>query len=47
MHLVDLENVDRTGFLATYVEKRDKKEPGFKAGYEADVALIEKELTVH
>lgn len=44
MHLVDLENVDRTGFLAAYVEKRDRKEPGFKAAYEAEVALIENEL---
>lgn len=44
MHLVDLENVDCTGFLAAYVEKRDQKEPGFKAAYEAEVALIEKEL---
>lgn len=44
MQLVDLENVDHTGFLADYVEKRDRKEPGFKAGYEAEVALIEDEL---
>lgn len=44
MHLVNLENVDRTGFLAAYVEKRDQKEPGFKAAYEAEVVLIEKEL---
>ena len=44
MHLVDLENVDRTGFLAAYVEKRDRKEPDFKAAYEAEVALIEDEL---
>lgn len=44
MTLVDLETVDRTGFLAAYVEKRDQKEPGFKAGYERDVALIEDEL---
>ena len=44
MNLVDLEKVDRTGFLASYVEKRDQKEPGFKVAYEAEVALIEKEL---
>lgn len=44
MHLVNLETVDRTGFLAAYVEKRDRKEPGFKAAYEAEVALIEDEL---
>ena len=44
MHLVDLEEVDRTGFLAAYVEKREQKEPGFKAGYEREVALIEDEL---
>lgn len=44
MHLVDLEEVDRTGFLAAYVEKRDRKESGFKAAYEAEVASIEKEL---
>lgn len=44
MHLVDLETVDCTGFLAAYVEKRDQKDPGFKAGYEAEVALIEDEL---
>lgn len=44
MHLVDLETVDRTGFLAAYVEKRDRKESGFKAAYEAEVVLIEKEL---
>lgn len=44
MHLVDLEEVDRTGFLAAYVEKREQKEPGFKVGYEAEVALIEDEL---
>lgn len=44
MNLVNLENVDRTGFLAAYVEKRDQKELGFKAAYEAEVALIESEL---
>lgn len=44
MQLVDLENVDRTGFLAAYVEKRDQKEPGFKAVYEAEVMRIENEL---
>lgn len=44
MHLVDLENVDRTGFLAAYVEKREQKEPGFRKAYEAEVASIEKEL---
>ena len=44
MHLVDLEEVDRIGFLAVYVEKRDRKEPGFKVAYEAEVVLIEKEL---
>ena len=44
MQLVDLENVDRTGFLAAYVEKRDQKEPGFKAAYEAEVMRIEEEL---
>ena len=44
MRLVDLENVDRTGFLAAYVEKRNQKEVGFKAAYEAEVALIENEL---
>lgn len=44
MRLVDLENVDRTGFLAAYVEKREQKEPGFKAGYEAEVIRIEEEL---
>ncbi len=44
MHLVDLENVDRTGFLAAYVEKRGQKEPSFKVAYEAEVALIENEL---
>lgn len=43
MELVDLEKVDN-GFLAAYVEKREQKEPGFKAAYEAGVALIEKEL---
>lgn len=43
MNLVDLEKVDN-GFLADYVEKRDQKEPGFKAGYEAEVVSIEKEL---
>lgn len=44
MTLVDLENVDRTGFLAAYVEKREQREPGFKAACEAEVALIEDEL---
>lgn len=44
MTLVDLEKVDRTGFLADYVEKREQKEPGFKAAYEAEVVLIEKKL---
>lgn len=44
MNLVDLEKVDRTGFLATYVEKREQKEPGFKAAYEAEVMRIENEL---
>lgn len=44
MTLVDLEKVDRTGFLADYVEKREQKEPGFKVAYEADVTRIEKEL---
>ena len=44
MTLVDLEKVDRTGFLTAYVEKREQKEPGFKAGYEAEVMRIEKEL---
>ena len=44
MTLVDLEKVDCTGFLAAYVEKRGQKEPGFKAGYEREVALIEDEL---
>lgn len=44
MTLVDLEKVDRTGFLAAYVEKREQKEPGFKAAYEVEVDLIEKEL---
>lgn len=43
MTLVDLEKVDN-GFLAAYVEKRNQKEPGFKAGYEAEVMRIEKEL---
>ena len=43
MALVDLEKVDN-GFLAAYVEKREQKEPGFKAAYEAGVTLIEKEL---
>lgn len=44
MTLVALENVDRTGFLAAYVEKRDQKEPGFKAAYKAEVMRIEDEL---
>lgn len=44
MTLVDLEKVDRTGFLADYVEKREERASGFKAAYEAEVALIEKEL---
>lgn len=44
MHLVDLENVDRTGFLAAYVKKRERREPGFKVGYEVEVMRIEKEL---
>lgn len=44
MNLVELEKVDRTGFLAAYVEKRDQREPGFKAGYEAEVMHIEEEL---
>ena len=44
MTLVDLEKVDRIGFLADYVERREQKEPGFKAAYEAEVDLIEKEL---
>lgn len=44
MTLVDLEKVDRTGFLAAYVEKREQKEPGFKAAYEAEVMRIEEEL---
>ena len=44
MTLVDLAKVDRTGFLAAYVEKREQREPGFKAGYEAEVVLIENEL---
>lgn len=43
MTLVDLEKVDN-GFLAAYVEKRDQKEPGFKAAYEAEVMRIEEEL---
>ena len=43
MTLVDLEKVDN-GFLADYVEKRDRKKSGFKAAYEAEVGLIEKEL---
>lgn len=43
MTLVDLENIDN-GFLADYVEKRDQKEPGFKAVYEVEVMRIEKEL---
>lgn len=43
MNLVDLEKVDN-GFLAVYVEKRNQKESGFKAAYEAEVVLIEKEL---
>lgn len=43
MALVDLEKVDN-GFLAAYVAKREQKEPGFKAAYEAEVALIENEL---
>lgn len=43
MTLVDLEKVDN-GFLAAYVEKRDQKESGFKAVYEAEVVSIEKEL---
>lgn len=43
MNLVELEKVDNS-FLAAYVEKRDQKEPGFKAGYEAEVMCIEKEL---
>ena len=36
MQLVDLEKVDN-GFLVAYVEKREQKEPGFKAAYEAEV----------
>ena len=43
MTLVDLKNVDN-GFLADYVEKREQKEPGFKAAYEAEVMRIENEL---
>lgn len=43
MTLVDLEKVDN-GFLAAYVEKRDQKEPGFKAAYEAEAMRIEEEL---
>lgn len=43
MNLVDLEKIDN-GFLAAYVEKREQREPGFKAVYEAEVILIEKEL---
>jgi hypothetical protein len=43
MTLVDLEKVDN-GFLAVYVEKREQKEPGFKATYEAEVMRIEEEL---
>lgn len=43
MQLVDLEKVDN-GFLAAYVEKREQKEPGFKAAYEAEVMRIEEEL---
>lgn len=44
MTLVELERVDRTGFLAAYVEKREQQEPGFKAAYEAEVMRIENEL---
>lgn len=43
MTLVVLEKVDN-GFLADYVEKREQKEPGFKAVYEAEVMRIEEEL---
>ena len=43
MTLVDLEKVDN-GFLVDYVEKRDQKEHGFKAAYEAEVSSIEDEL---
>lgn len=43
MTLVNLEKVDN-GFLADYVEKRDRKESGFKAAYEAEVMRIENEL---
>ena len=43
MQLVDLEKVDN-GFLVAYVEKREQKEPGFKAAYEAEVMCIEEEL---
>ena len=43
MTLVDLGKVDN-GFLADYVEKREQKEPGFKAAYEAEVTLIEAAL---
>lgn len=43
MTLVDLEKVDN-GFLVAYVEKREQKEPCFKAAYEAEVMRIEEEL---
>lgn len=31
---MDLKDVDKTGFLARYVDERDKREPGFKAACE-------------